>query len=108
MDVKLGPADVAEGELRGYEVGERYVLVARLGERLFAIDDQCNHAGCLLSGGWIENGAVVCPCHEYTFDLASGRNVTVPRLCGDQPCFPLRIVDGEIVVQLPDDLRDAG
>lgn len=106
MEVRLGPADqIPEGECRGFEHGTQYVLVARFAGELFAIDDVCNHAGCLLSGGWIEKQAIVCPCHEYTFDIPSGRNVTVPRLAEDQPVFPLRIDAGEIVVTLPDGKR---
>ncbi len=101
MDVKLGPDDVAEGELRSYELDGRWVLVTRLAGALFALDDQCQHAGCLLSGGWLEASEVVCPCHEYSYDVRSGRNTTEPRLCGDQPRYPLRLVDGELVVELP-------
>lgn len=105
MDVHLGPeSSFPEGELRSFELeGGRYVLVARLAGTLHALDDVCVHAGCLLSGGWLEQGTVVCPCHEYKFDVASGRNVTLPRLCGDQPTFPLRIdADGTVVVALPE------
>src|SRR5438105_6817581 len=63
--------DLLEGELRGVEVGKRLVLIARQDGELSAIDDFCNHAGCLLSGGWmdVKKRAVVCPCHEYTFEL---------------------------------------
>jgi len=76
--IDVGPADLIEGELRGLEVGERLVLLTRYQERITAMDDSCNHAGCLLSGGWLheKKGAVVCPCHEYAFELGTGRNVT--------------------------------
>lgn len=106
MDVTLGPADLDDGELRPYATSDgRHVLVARLGAAFHAIDDMCNHAGCLLSGGWLSGRSVVCPCHEYEFDLPSGKNVTFPRLCDDQPSFPLRVEDGRIVVTLPDRAR---
>lgn len=100
MKQRLGPADLEERELRGFETEGRYVLVTRLDGQLYALDDQCNHAGCLLSGGFYEGDAIVCPCHEFAFDPRTGENVTRPRLCGDQPVFPLRIENGEIVVEL--------
>jgi 3-phenylpropionate/trans-cinnamate dioxygenase ferredoxin subunit len=100
--VTLGPADLKEGELRSYEVSGRYVLVARLQSGLFAMDDQCNHAGCLLSGGWLEKHAVVCPCHEHAFDVTTGRNVDDPRMCEDQQIFPLEVRGAELVVTLPE------
>ena len=99
----LGPASLGEGELRACEpVAGRYVLVSCFEGRHFAIDDQCNHAGCLLSGGWVEQHDIVCPCHEYRFDLRTGLNTTSIRLCEDQPVYPIRIVDGRLVVELPE------
>ena len=94
----LGPADLAEGELRGYPVGKRNVLVARVGGRLKALDDWCNHGGCLLSGGHLEKNLVVCPCHEIGFDLDTGHNATSPGVADDQPAFRVEVEDGKIVV----------
>jgi 3-phenylpropionate/trans-cinnamate dioxygenase ferredoxin subunit len=90
--ILLGKADLEEGGLRGYELGpERFVLVSRLAGRYYAIDDWCNHAGCLLSGGRREGRIVICPCHEIGFDLITGKNVTDPKLCDDQPRY--RVVE---------------
>src|SRR5260370_40001643 len=94
--IGVGAAELQEGELRGLELGERLVLLTRLAGRVTAMDDSCNHARCLLSGGWIEarRSAVRCPCHEYAFELGSGRNVTLPRLCCDQLPFQERLENG--------------
>ena len=99
--IDVGPADLLEGELRGLEIGQSLVLLACQGGRVTAMDDSCNHAGCLLSGGWIDarKRAVVCPCHEYSFELGTGRNVTLPRLCGDQRAFAVRVENGRVLVQ---------
>ena len=101
--IDVGPADLTEGELRGLEVGERLVLVVRHQGRITAMDDSCNHAGCLLSGGWLHQrkGAVVCPCHEYAFELGSGRNLTIPRLCDDQGAFEVRVERGRVMIRFP-------
>lgn len=100
--IDAGPADLIEGELRGLEIGERLVLLARHGETITAMDDSCNHAGCLLSGGWIDGkkAAVVCPCHEFAFELKSGRNITKPRLCDDQRSFEVRVEAGRVMLKL--------
>jgi 3-phenylpropionate/trans-cinnamate dioxygenase ferredoxin subunit len=100
--IDVCPADLVEGELRGLEIGERLVLLARLGDRITAMDDSCNHAGCLLSGGWVDEKkrAVVCPCHEYAFELGTGRNVTFPVLCDDQRAFEVRVEGGRVMIRL--------
>ena len=95
--VKLGAADLQEGELRGY-AGRRNVLIACVGGKMKALDDWCNHAGCLLSGGRLEQNTVVCPCHEVGFDLDTGKNVTSPGIADDQPAFRTDVQDGQLVV----------
>ena len=96
--IKLGPANLADGQLKGFPVGKRNVLIAKVNGAYKALDDWCNHAGCLLSGGALEGNLVVCPCHEVGFDLDSGKNVTSPGICDDQPAFKVEIEDGQLVV----------
>jgi len=96
--ITLGPADLKEGELRGYAVGKRNVLIACVKGQTKALDDWCNHAGCLLSGGRLEGNTVVCPCHEVGFDLDTGKNVTSPGVCDDQPSFKTDVENGQLVV----------
>ncbi|MGA9521104.1 MAG: Rieske 2Fe-2S domain-containing protein [Myxococcaceae bacterium] len=98
MKVTLGPADLKEGELRSYDVGKRNVLVCKVGGRYKSLDDWCNHAGCLLSGGYLEGNMVVCPCHEVGFDMDTGKNVTSPGIADDQKAFSTAIEDGQIVI----------
>jgi 3-phenylpropionate/trans-cinnamate dioxygenase ferredoxin component len=98
MKVTLGSADLEEGQLRSYQVGKRSVLVCRVGGQYKALDDWCNHAGCLLSGGWLEGNMVVCPCHEIGFDLDTGKNLTSPGIADDQPAFATAVEDGQIVI----------
>ena len=98
--IPLGPADLGEGEMRGYAIGKRNLLVACINGRFKALDDWCNHAGCLLSGGWLEarKNRVVCPCHEIAFDLDTGKNETSPSMCDDQRRYDLLVEDGQLVV----------
>jgi 3-phenylpropionate/trans-cinnamate dioxygenase ferredoxin component len=98
MRIELGAADLEEGELRGYDLGKRAVCVARVNGQYKALDDWCNHAGCLLSGGRVEGNLVVCPCHEVGFDLDSGANMTSPGVCDDQPRCQVQEEQGRLVL----------
>jgi 3-phenylpropionate/trans-cinnamate dioxygenase ferredoxin subunit len=98
MKVNLGPANLEEGELRSYDVGKRNVLVCKVSGRYKSLDDWCNHAGCLLSGGRLEGNMVVCPCHEIGFDMDTGKNVTSPGIADDQRAFATAIEEGNIVI----------
>jgi 3-phenylpropionate/trans-cinnamate dioxygenase ferredoxin subunit len=92
--VPLGRADLPDGEMRGVELPDgRFVLLARVGGALHAIEDVCNHQGCLLSEGRLEGVRVVCPCHEMNFDVRDGVAKTDPPLCDDQRAYRV-IEDG--------------
>ncbi len=101
MRLLLGPADLGEGQMRGYCLaGERRVLLVRLGAALHALDDVCNHAGCLLSGGRLAGTEVICPCHLMTFDVRTGAVTCQPRLCEDQRTFRVAVEGGQVWVEV--------
>ena len=99
MRIRLGPANFAEGEMRGFEIGKRNVVVANIAGRYKALDDWCNHAGCLLSGGRVEKNLVVCPCHEVGFDFDTGKNATSPGVCDDQRAFRVSVEAGLLILE---------
>src|SRR5690242_16982577 len=96
----IGPADFKENELRGYELGKRNIMVAKVGGRYKGLDDWCNHAGCLLSGGRVEDNLVMCPCHEVGFDLDTGANATSPGVCDDQPTARVSVQAGRLMLEV--------
>lgn len=56
----------------------------------YAIEDACNHASASLSEGWVEDECLICPVHQYAFDLATGALVRPKGLCADQRKFVVR------------------
>jgi 3-phenylpropionate/trans-cinnamate dioxygenase ferredoxin subunit len=82
--------------------GSLFVGVYNCGGELFAIEDRCSHDdGPLCEGDWDEDLCrVVCPRHGSMFELSTGRPVTLP---ATEPVatYPVRVVDGAIVVELP-------
>jgi len=98
MRIRLGPADFKDNEMRGFPIGKRNVVVAYVDGRYKALDDWCNHAGCLLSGGRLERNLVICPCHEVGFDLDTGENKTSPGVCDDQRAFSIQVEEGHLFV----------
>jgi nitrite reductase/ring-hydroxylating ferredoxin subunit len=66
-------AALAEGSLVRVVVLKRPLAFVRLNGVLRAMDDHCPHQGQPLSGGWVDDGYVVCPFHRMHFDPATGR-----------------------------------
>lgn len=52
--------------------GKKLCLVRSAG-KLYLFQNNCPHAGALLSGGWCEKGMLICPVHRYSYDLENGR-----------------------------------
>ncbi len=54
-------------------VGGRSIVLVAWGDRWYALEDRCSHAGCAFSeDGAVEDARMVCDCHGSEFDLATG------------------------------------
>jgi nitrite reductase/ring-hydroxylating ferredoxin subunit len=97
MFVKIGTtSDVADGQLRAFDVDGTKVSVANADGQLYAFDDTCTHAGCSLAHGTLDGTTVTCPCHGSQFDVTSG---TVLRGPAQRPVRSRAIqVDGDALL----------
>jgi nitrite reductase/ring-hydroxylating ferredoxin subunit len=59
--------------------GVEEILVVRIGDEVFALDDRCTHAAANLHNGdlYFESYEIECPLHGGRFDLRTGE-VTGP------------------------------
>ncbi len=78
--VDLGPADLADGELREATADGLSLVVARSGGRYVVFETWCSHEECPLSDGWLEDEAIRCACHGALFSLVDGAALEGPAL----------------------------
>lgn len=98
--VSAGPvAGLEPGRARAIAVGRREIAVFNVEGELHAIAGRCLHKGGRLAEGFVRDGIVTCPLHWWRYDLRTGGLVgsTGVRLAR----FPVSVVDGEIVVEVP-------
>ena len=93
--------DVFDGEMRAYDVSGRRVLVARIGEKWYAVDDRCSHAEASLAIGELDakECTVSCSLHGGVFELETGEGIEYPAT-DPIDVFPVSIEDGEVVVDI--------
>ena len=86
--------DVPTDEALAVTIGEYDVAVARHGDEVFAIQDQCSHAAVALSEGEVEDCTVECWLHGSRFDLRTGKPTGLP---ATEPVatFPVDVRDDE-------------
>jgi nitrite reductase/ring-hydroxylating ferredoxin subunit len=90
-------ADLAEGEMRAFEVGGRRVTVARVGGTFHAFDDTCTHRQCSLVEGDLEEATVTCPCHGSQFHVGTGA-VLNPPATEPVKTYPVRVEGDDLQV----------
>jgi nitrite reductase/ring-hydroxylating ferredoxin subunit len=79
--------------------GTRIVL-ARVGDAVYACGDVCSHRGGPLSEGKLNGTRLVCPWHGWMYDVRTGQCLFPGR--GEAvPSYPVRTDAGEIFVELP-------
>ena len=93
-------ADIKPGELVAFVADGVRIVVGNADGRLFAADELCTHEQCSLAEeGTLDGTVVTCACHGAQFDLTTGR-VLAPPAVEPLKVYPLRVQDGDVVVEV--------
>jgi nitrite reductase (NADH) small subunit len=92
--------DFPQGKGRMVVVNGRHVAVFRLDDGFFAIDNLCLHQAGPLCDGDIEDGAVTCPWHGWSYDIRTGILVQDGKVGVSR--HNTRVVGDQVQVQLTD------
>ena len=95
-------SEVADGAKLLVEADDRLVILFRIGDDYFCIDDVCTHDGGTLSDGDLEGCEIECPRHGARFDVRTGKAMCMP---ATQNTLAHEVkVDGEdILVKIKDE-----
>ena len=92
--------DLQAGQPLLVEVDGLKLMLARVGDDVYACSDTCSHQGGPLSGGRLNGARLTCPWHGWTFDVKSGTCMFPPR-GGAVPSYPVRLAGGDVFVEVP-------
>jgi 3-phenylpropionate/trans-cinnamate dioxygenase ferredoxin subunit len=94
--------ELASGQARRFDVGERRIALVRIDDEFHAIDDECSHEDYSLSEGevWVDECQIECPRHGSTFDLVTGEACSLP---ATRPVavYEVSVADDTVSVVLP-------
>ncbi|MGA3112110.1 MAG: Rieske (2Fe-2S) protein [Candidatus Bathyarchaeia archaeon] len=96
----LDERELKDGTMKLVSVEGTPILLIKQFSQIFAIDNRCPHQGCGFSGGTLEGLIIICPCHDWRFDLRSGAYEEEPAMKLTK--FEWKIKDGKIWVKLED------
>ena len=90
--------DLAEGDVKVCQVGDKPVMVCRSLGVLRAIEDLCSHADTTLSDGYLSGAIITCPLHGAQFDVRDGSHLGPPAYTGVQ-AYNVIEEDGQLYVE---------
>ncbi len=64
--------ELQEGKMKLFSVNGTPVLLIKKQGQIFAINNRCPHMACGFSGGTLDGLIIVCPCHDWRFNLETG------------------------------------
>lgn len=90
-----------EGKPRLIKVDELHIALVRKGSLFFAVQDSCTHSKESLSRGHINyRNEIICPWHNYCFDLRTGRESQ--QRSADLITFNVKFNEEGLFIELPD------
>ena len=89
--------ELAAGEMKLVETGDRAIVLLNVEGELYALDNECTHAGCDLADGDLEGNILECPCHGSRFNVVTGA-VENPPAVEPVPTYPVRIEGDDVLV----------
>ena len=95
------PAEsVQPNQMAAVHINGQKLILTRWESKIYAFAAECPHAAADLADGWVSKWKVICPDHEYCFDIRSSR-ITWPE---DEnyrlKMFAVKEVDGLVKVKL--------
>jgi len=92
--------EVPTGGCKLAEVNGTHVVLARVGERVYACADTCSHRGGPLNEGKLAGVRLTCPWHGWLYDVRTGQCL-LPARGAAIATYAVRIEGGDIWVEVP-------
>ena len=92
-------SEIPPGEGRNVRVERHQIALFHDPEHgFFAIDDTCPHQGASLGEGTYHEGRVICPMHNWVFDVRTGACLVVPE--DSVACYATRRNGDDVEIEL--------
>lgn len=89
-----------EKSIKKVLVGGEKIAVVRIGLDFYSFQSQCPHRGASLVNGRINSlQEIICPLHEYRFDVKSGH--VRAGSCQDLEIYPTTLTDMGLEITIP-------
>ena len=96
-EILLGTTDdIPEGQSKIIQTGGKDIAVFNSNGDFFAISNTCPHQGGSLGDGFLNNCKVICPMHNWEFDITTGSCTINPKIA--IPTYDVEVRGEEIIL----------
>ena len=92
----MNKEDLPVGKSAIVMAGSEEIALFNYKGEYYAIANKCPHKGGPLGEGRVQEGIVICPNHEWRFDLKNGDNMQNPELCIKS--YPVRVRNEKLYI----------
>lgn len=92
-------AELPQGSARAFDADGVRVVLCRVGDRVYALEDSCSHDDAPLGGGRLDGHAIECPRHGARFDVRDGSVLRMPAAAPVRT-FRVAVEGGEVYVEV--------
>jgi 3-phenylpropionate/trans-cinnamate dioxygenase ferredoxin subunit len=104
--------ELKNGTMKAVNIAGRQILLARVGDKYYAVDNLCPHMKGNLAQGKLEGTVVTCPRHGSQFDISNGQVVRwlkggfmskvgkAIKLSKDLTIYNVKVEDGRVLVEV--------
>ncbi len=100
----MDESDLPIGKSAIISAGKDEIALFNYKGKYYAINNKCLHNGSSLGEGRIEEGVLICPNHEWRFDLVSGQCPQNPEM--KAKIFPVKVGKGKIKIGFGEEDKD--
>lgn len=109
-------SDLKDNSLRLFNIASVEIVVGKRDGKIFACDAHCPHKHSYLYKGWFNGNNLVCPLHNYEFDISTGKLMKIAswkeghpgwieqdpkwRESGDLPVYRVKIRSNYVYVEM--------
>ena len=94
----LSVDDTENGQHRVVDIDDTEVVIFKVDNDFFAIENVCSHDGGEIASGILENGEIICPRHGARFCIKTGDVKSPPAYEGVES-YAVRIENNIVQIQ---------
>ena len=97
--------DLRDGEMKEVSIDETRILLARTGDRFYAVSATCPHYGAPLAEGVLCGTRIVCPWHHAAFNIVNG-DLEEPPALDALVSYAVRVEGERVLVTMSEEAPD--